>query len=86
MICRDLSKYYEDKFKEGLLMDNSFTPKLLGWVWNTKTENLLCCAIIILSIGATCLTTYLNISTAILSYGNFTKPCIYNISNALLNL
>lgn len=83
---RDLSKYYENKFKEGLLMDNSFKTRLLGWVWNTKTETLFCYVIVIISVGATCLTTYLNISTAILSYGNFTKPCIYNISNALLYL
>ncbi|XP_050309409.1 uncharacterized protein LOC126745563 isoform X2 [Anthonomus grandis grandis] len=79
---RDLAKYYEAKFKEEFHNENSLSQ----WVCNKEVEIAICLVIIISSIAATCCTTYLNISTAALSYTNWSKPCIYNVSNALLYL
>ncbi|KAL1494272.1 hypothetical protein ABEB36_009896 [Hypothenemus hampei] len=76
---RDLAKYYEAKFNEEMNLTTNFKC-------NQTFETALCVVIIVCSSVATLATTYLNISNAALSYSNFTKPCIYNVSNALLYL
>ncbi|XP_066138589.1 uncharacterized protein mah [Euwallacea fornicatus] len=80
---RNLVKYYDQRFREEL---ENQRWDWLAWVCNKKIELLLCGAIILFSFVATLVTTYLNLTDAILSYSNFSKPCIYNVSNALLYL
>ncbi|CAG9771998.1 unnamed protein product [Ceutorhynchus assimilis] len=64
----------------------SQTSYYISRIWNRKLEVALCILIIVAGTLMTCVTTYLNVNSAALSYQNFSRPCIYNVSRALLYL
>ncbi|XP_060517056.1 uncharacterized protein LOC132696319 [Cylas formicarius] len=79
----NLAKYYEHKFREEF--KSTFDISDIKCI--DKNFEIIVCVIVILgSFIATLITTFLNFKNAAASYSNFTRPCIYNISNALLYL
>lgn len=54
-------------------------------VLGQKLDIFCCIVIIIFSIACTLITTYVNIKNAI-TFVNFTHPCIFNVSNSLIDL
>lgn len=70
-----LLNYRLKTFQDGFQSDsNNF---------NGKIEYFLCVLIVVIGCTMTVLTTYVNIINTV-SYVNFTQPCIYNLSMAIL--
>lgn len=55
------------------------------WPMRESIEVVLCIVIIILSVICTLVTTYINVKNTIV-FVNFSKPCIYNVTKALVYL
>lgn len=82
----NFSRRRENKLKKDLYSSLTSIQVYSKGVFSKYFEKGLCFLIILFCTLATVITTYLNFSTAVFSYSNYTKPCIYNISTVLLYL
>ncbi|XP_018571167.1 sodium-coupled neutral amino acid transporter 5-like [Anoplophora glabripennis] len=83
---KSLQEYREHPFKKDINLSLKLAQTNSKQLFNKYFVRGVCLLIIIVYSIVTTVTTYLNFKSATLSYSNYTKPCIYNISTALLYL